>query len=90
MPNTLMKLKNQPEKDRIKMEKGQITVEGFARNLISGKAVWRDIPLFSDMMGRFSKMDSTWNIFRNNFPLKTDNNICTRCRLCERNCPTQS
>ncbi|MCD6396541.1 MAG: EFR1 family ferrodoxin [Spirochaetaceae bacterium] len=90
MPNNLMKLRNQPDKDRIKMERGQIAVEGFARNLISGKAVWRDIPLYSDMMGSFSKMNSTWNMFRNNFPLKVDNNICTRCRLCERICPVQS
>ena len=90
MPNNLMKLKNQPEKDIAKIKKGEESAENFARKLITGKAVWRDIPFYSDMMSIFSKMDSTWNMFRNNFPLKVDNNICTRCRLCERICPVQS
>jgi formate hydrogenlyase subunit 6/NADH:ubiquinone oxidoreductase subunit I len=90
MPNNLMKLKNQPEKDKVKMEKGQVAAEVFARNLISGKTVWKDIPFYSDMMSSFSKMDSTWNMFRNSFPLKVDNNKCSRCRLCERICPENS
>ena len=90
MPNNLMKLKNQPEKDLAKMKKGAEIAETFAGNLVNGKAYWRDIPFYSDMMGSFSKMDSIWNMFRNNYPLKVDHNICTRCRQCERICPTQS
>ncbi len=90
MPNNLMKLKNQPDKDKLKMKKGAETAKQFALDLISGKAVWKDIPFYSDMMSSFSKNDSTWNVFRNNFPLKVDNNKCTRCRLCERICPEQS
>ena len=90
MPNNLMKLKNQPDKDKVKMERGTELAEKFGMDLISGKAVWKDIPLHSDIMGSFSKKDSTWNVFRNNFPLKVDNNKCTRCRLCERICPVES
>ena len=90
MPNNLMKMKNQPEKDKLKMGKGAATAEQFAKDLIDGKAVWKDIPLYSDMMASFSKKDSTWNVFRKYFPLKVDNAKCTRCRLCERICPEKS
>ncbi len=90
MPNNLMKKKKQPEKDRLKIEKGKMAAEQFARNLISGKVVWRDIPIYSDLMGSFSKMEFNWKLFRNILPLKVDHEICTRCRLCEKNCPTES
>jgi len=90
MPNNLMKLKKQPEKDKLKMQKGRVKVEVFAEKLIAGTAEWKDIPLYSDMMGSFSKKDSTWNMFRKYFPLKVDNAKCTRCRLCERICPEKS
>jgi len=90
MPNNLMKKKKQPEKDRLKIEKGKMAAEQFGRDLISGKAVWRDIPIYSDLMGSFSKMDFNWNLLRNKFPLKVDDEKCTRCRLCEKNCPTGS
>ncbi len=90
MPNNLMKLKNQPDKDQLKMARGKEVVEKFGMDLISGESVWKDIPLYSDMMGRISKMKSTWNLFRNKFPLKVDHDKCIRCRLCERICPVQS
>ncbi len=90
LPNNLMKLKNQPGKDHLKIEKGKMAAQQFGKNLISGKAVWRDIPFYSDMMGSFSKMNFIWNQLRNRFPLKVDDSICTRCRLCEKDCPTQS
>ena len=88
MPNNLMKIKSQPDKDKLKMEKGKLSAENYAKDLMKGQAVWKDIPLYSDIMASFSKKDSTWNVFRNIFPLKVDNNKCTRCRLCERICPT--
>ncbi len=90
MPNNLMKLKNQQSKDKLKMEKGRLTAENFAKDLLSGQTIWKDIPLYSDLMASFSKKDSSWNVFRKNFPLKVDNTKCTRCRLCERICPEKS
>jgi len=90
MPSNLMQRRERPEKKKIKIEKGLHKAEIFAEKLISGKALWRDIPVYSDLMSRISKSENSWNLFRRMFPLKVDNSICTRCRLCETNCPTNS
>ncbi len=90
MPNILMKMKYQPDRDRMLMEKGKNAAEKFARNLVSGKAVWADIPFYSDLMSIFSRKEYFWNIFRKSFPLHVDNGSCTRCGLCERICPVQN
>jgi len=90
MPGNLMRKKEKPEKDKLKIGKGKVIAEQFARDLISGKAAWRDIPLYSDFMSSFSRMEHSWNFFRTHFPLNVNDSICTRCRLCETNCPTQS
>lgn len=90
MPSNLMLKKKTPEKNKLKIEKGKISAEQFGRDLISGKAVWRDIPLYSDFMSSISRTNHSWNFIRKHFPLKVDDSLCTRCRLCETNCPTQS
>jgi len=90
MPSNLLIKKERPKKIKLKIEKGKLAAEQFSRKLVSGKAAWRDIPLYSDFMSSFSRMEHSWNFLRNHFPLRVDDSICTRCRLCEKNCPTQS
>ena len=90
MPGNLMRKKPKKEEDRLKVEKGIKRAEKFAEDLLKGKAVWRDIPVYSDLMSRLSRGKKSWNWFRKKFPLSVDNSICTRCRLCEKNCPTLS
>ncbi len=90
MPTNLMRKQELSGKDRIKIEKAANAAEQFGRDLISGQASWMDIPIYSDFMSSFSRMKKIWNSARNHFPMKVDDSSCTRCRLCETNCPTQS
>ena len=90
MPSNLMRKKENAERKKSIIEKAEKQIIQFAEDLISGKSEWKDIPVFSDLMSSISRSSASWNFVRNHFPMKVDNSTCTRCRICEKNCPTQS
>lgn len=62
--------------------------ELYALDLINEKTKWKRIPFFSDLMRSFSSDRKIWTSFSKK--IKVDNDLCIKCGLCEKICPTSS
>lgn len=90
MPHNFFVRSSGSGKNSEKLNKGLAAAEKFAAELVKGNPVWRDLPVYSDIMSSFSRAEFTWKFFRRFIPLKVDHDICTRCRLCEKLCPVDN
>ncbi len=70
-----------------KNRKAQADVIGYADDLISGRAVWRRIPLFSDLMRSISRPRSLWDKMSSDLSVERG---CIKCMKCLRNCPVKA
>ena len=60
-------------------------VEQFAGDLLSGKAEWKRVPIFSEWMRSISKSRNIWTAQSKKITISED---CILCLLCQKNCPT--
>ncbi|MDO9509293.1 MAG: EFR1 family ferrodoxin [Thermovirgaceae bacterium] len=89
MPSNYSRKEPEGEKDAQIRAKGLKKAASFARDLISGSASWRSIPILSDIIKEMGYRSSgaAWRSARKKFPLATDGEKCSRCGLCEQLCP---
>ena len=90
MPHNFLVRKENPSDISEKIEKGLRSADLFVSDLIEGDASWIDIPVFSDLLSLVSRSKLIWKALRKIMPMRTDDNLCTRCRLCERLCPVDN
>ena len=88
MPNNYYKRKNNIEKDQRKIEKGIIKAKKFTNNLINNKTRFRDIPIYSTLMGMPSKSKLVSRLMNKLVTVKINTELCDKCGICTMICPT--
>ena len=88
MPNNYYKRRNNIEKDQRKIEKGIIKAKKFTNNLINNKSKFRDIPIYSTLMGMPSKSKLVSKLMNKLVTVKINEELCDKCGICTMICPT--
>ena len=89
MPSNFLPKEIDQEKDELKIKKGLEEAEKYAKDLIEGKAVWRDQTFFADLFSSVVKGKFCWEFFaKEGEKFRVDEEKCTKCHLCEKLCPT--
>ena len=88
MPSNFLPKTIDEAKDEEKRQKGIQEAEKFAKELMDGKAAWKDQTIFADLFASLCKGQFVWNIFAkegDKFRIKED--ACKKCGLCAKLCP---
>ncbi len=88
MPNNYYKRKNNIEKDQRKIEKGIIKAKKFTNDIINNKSKFRDIPIYSTLMGMPSKSKLVSKLMNKMVKVLIDEELCNKCGICTMICPT--
>lgn len=91
MPSNFLPKAIDEAKDEEVRRKGISEAENYAKEILEGKAVWRDQTFLADIFASVCKGQLVWNIFAGEgkkFRVKED--ICTKCGLCVKLCPTKN
>ena len=87
MPNIFYKKRKTPDKDIHIREKGLLHIHRFARDVISGKKHWFDIPVYSYLMSLISKSHILKDFYQKIIPVTFKDSKCIRCDVCVQLCP---
>lgn len=74
-------------KIRNKIANMRIKAAHFVKLLLDGKAHWRRVPLFSDLIRLISRSNKPWRAMSQSITI--DKNLCNKCGVCVRLCPTK-
>ncbi len=88
MPSNFLPKTIDETKDEGKRQKGIQEAESYAKEILEGKAVWKDQTIIADLFASLCKGQFVWNIFAkegDKFRIKED--ICKKCSLCVKLCP---
>jgi len=88
MPNNYYKRADKKEKDQKKVEKGIIKAKKFTNNLINNKTKFRDIPVYSTLMGMPSNSKLVSRLMNKLVRVKLNEDLCDKCGICTMICPT--
>lgn len=87
MPGNYGKAIPSPTKIREKIAKMRTKAAKFAKLLITGKTHWYRVPWVSDLVRLLSRSNKPWQSMSKNITI--DKNLCNKCGICARICPTQ-
>lgn len=87
MPENFPPGKTLSKKILARIEPGVAEAERFVRELLEGKTVWEDIPIFSTFLGLICRLKAPWKFLRKIFSFKISHKKCVKCGLCARLCP---
>ena len=87
MPSNVFLRKGITEAKRDRINRTLTKAQRFAERLVEGRAVWFDLPVYSNLMARISRSAGNWDFFRRLTPPRFDGSRCVRCGLCVRLCP---
>lgn len=90
MPSNLLNKKIDKDKNDLKIDNGIKIAKEYAEKLLSNQTEWKRIAVISDFMSIFSKSKILWWLFRKLFKMKSDEDKCTKCGLCEELCPVNN
>lgn len=88
MPNNYYKRKNNVSKDQRKIEKGIVKAKKFTNDLINSKTKFRDIPIYSSLMGMPSKSKLVSKLMNQLVKVSLNEELCDKCGVCTMICPT--
>ena len=88
MPNNYYKRRDNIEKDKRKVEKGIAKAKKFTNDLINDKTKFRDIPIYSTLMGMPSNSIIVSRLMNKLVPVTIDLETCAKCGICATVCPT--
>ncbi len=88
MPNNYKKSKNNIKKDQLKIEKGIIKAKKFVNDLINNNIKFRDIPIYSTLMGIPSNSKIVNKLMNKLVPVIINEELCDQCGICTMICPT--
>ncbi len=88
MPNNYMKRRNNIKKDQLKIEKGILKAKKFTNDLLNNKTKFRDIPIYSTLMGMPSKSKMVSKLMNKLVKVTIDLELCNKCGICTDICPT--
>jgi ferredoxin len=88
MPANLYPLRPNPEKNRLKVERGLAEARRYADELVAGITRWGRVPGLADALCWFMRLPVHWRATAwTGRRLRVDQARCTRCGLCARLCP---
>lgn len=85
MSSSMQKKEEKVETGKIKNESALNEAVEYAKNLLEGKTNWGRVPVMSDLMKSFSNSRKIWTKMSEG--IKINDDICVRCRICEKHCP---
>lgn len=88
MPNNYYKRKDNIEKDQLKVEKGILKAKNFTKKLIENKTKFRDIPIYSTLMGMPSNSKFVSKLMNKFVKVLIDEELCNKCGICTSICPS--